>query len=113
LGNCYFKIDSVGKCILSYERALKLSPKDEDVLHNLSLAKMKAVDNIQPVPQLGIITMWNGFVSFNSSKGWGFFALISVWVSIVIFVVSLLFGRRRIFNAVALVFLFVSFSSLA
>src|SRR6266446_4572997 len=66
LGNCYYKIDSVGKCILNYERALKLSPKDEDIIHNLKLAKLKAIDNIQAVPQLAIVTWWNDFVSFNS-----------------------------------------------
>jgi len=113
LGNCYYKMDSVGKCILNYERALKLSPNDEDVVHNLKLAKLKAIDNIQPVPQLGIITLWNSFVSFNSSKGWGIFALISIWISILVFAVSFLFGSRRIFNMLALLFLLVSFSSLA
>ncbi|HYV91812.1 MAG TPA: tetratricopeptide repeat protein [Chitinophagales bacterium] len=113
LGNCYYKLDSVGKCILNYERALKLSPNDEDILHNLKLAQLKAVDNIQSVPQLAIVTWWNNFVTFNSSMGWGILALIFIWISILVFAVSFLFARRRIFNVIALLFLFVSFSSLA
>lgn len=113
LGNCYFKLDSVGRCILNYERAKKISPRDEDILHNLQLAKLKAIDNIQPVPQLGIITMWNDFLSFNNSKEWGIFALIAVWISIILFAVSLLFIRRRIFNFFSILFLFVSFSCIA
>lgn len=113
LGNCYYKMDSIGKCILNYERALKLSPKDEDILHNLKLARLKPIDNIQPVPQLAIVTWWNDFVSFNSSKGWGIFAMIAVWLFILFFTMFFFLSRRRVFNIVALLFLFVSFTSLA
>ncbi|MEO6166912.1 MAG: tetratricopeptide repeat protein [Chitinophagales bacterium] len=113
LGSCYYKMGNIGKCILNYERALKLSPKDEDIRYNLKLARLKPVDNMRPVPQLGIITWWNDFVSFNSSNGWGIFAIVSVWLCIFVFAASFLYGQRRVFNILVLVFLFLSFSSLA
>ncbi|HUM46551.1 MAG TPA: tetratricopeptide repeat protein [Chitinophagales bacterium] len=113
LGSCYYKMDSIGKCILNYERALKLSPNDEDIQHNLKIARLKPIDNISPVPQLGIITWWNNFVSFNTSNGWGILAVVSVWLCMLIFAASFLFGRRRIFSIFILLFLFLSFSSLA
>lgn len=113
LGNCYFKMDSVGKSILNYERGLRISPKDEDLAYNLKLAKLKSVDAIQPVPQLAIVTWWNDFISFNSSTGWGMYAVVTIWISILVFALSLFIGRRRILNVVAILFLLMSFSSVA
>jgi tetratricopeptide (TPR) repeat protein len=63
LGNCYFKMDSIARCILSFERALKLSPGDDDIVHNLELARLKTVDKIKPVPQLQIVTWWYNFIN--------------------------------------------------
>ncbi|NOZ60813.1 MAG: tetratricopeptide repeat protein [Calditrichaeota bacterium] len=51
LGNAYFRLGKLGKAILNFERAYRLNPDNEDVLFNLNLAKMRAVDNI-PVPPL-------------------------------------------------------------
>lgn len=113
LGSCYYKMDSVGKCILNYERALKLSPKDEDILYNLKLARLKSADNIRPMLQPAIFTWWSNFTSFNSSNGWGIFAVVSIWLCILIFAASFLLGRRRIFSIFILLFLFLSFGSLA
>lgn len=112
LGNCYYKTNAVSKSILNYERALKLSPDDEDIQHNIKLAYFKCSDKIQPVPQLAIITCWNNFVTSNNANGWGIYAMITLWISIVVFAISFFIGRRRIFNAVALLFLLISFTSL-
>ena len=38
LGNAYFKRGMTGKAIVNYNRALRLSPSDEDVLYNLGIA---------------------------------------------------------------------------
>lgn len=35
IANCYFKENENAAAILYYERALRLSPADEDVMHNL------------------------------------------------------------------------------
>lgn len=39
LGNSYFRSNSVGKAILNYEKALKLSPRDEDTKFNLNFLR--------------------------------------------------------------------------
>jgi len=115
LGNCYFKIDSVGKCILNYERAQKLSPDDEDVKHNLQLASLHTIDKIEPVPQLAIITWWNNFISFFSSKTWGIFSLAALWLALIIAAIGIFSGMRRFFfGSAALIFLVsIIFLSLA
>src|SRR4029078_8919516 len=52
MGNCYFKTGHLGQSILHYERAARISPDDEDILYNLKVANLKAVDKIEPVPPI-------------------------------------------------------------
>ena len=95
LGNCYYKLDSVAKCILNLERAHALAPDDEDVKHNLQLASLKTIDKIEAVPQLSIITWWNNFVSHFSSKTWGLFSLITLWIAFLAAAIALFTSYRR------------------
>ncbi len=50
MGNCYYKFQDVGRAILFYERALRLSPGDEDVQTNLSIAQLATPDKIERQP---------------------------------------------------------------
>ena len=36
LANAYFKMENIGKAILYYNKALRIAPSQEDVLHNLA-----------------------------------------------------------------------------
>ena len=47
LGNTYLESDDLGRAILSYLRALVLSPRDPDILTNLDLARSQTVDQIE------------------------------------------------------------------
>lgn len=47
LGNTYLESDDLGRAILSYLRALVLSPRDPDILNNLDLARSETVDQIE------------------------------------------------------------------
>ena len=38
IGNCYFKMGSIGLAVANYYRAFKLNPRDADIRHNLDLA---------------------------------------------------------------------------
>ena len=44
LGNSYYKIDDIPNTILYYEKALKLSPGNLNILHNLKLANKRVSD---------------------------------------------------------------------
>ncbi len=50
LGNAYFKSGRLGFAILSYERALKLMPGDEDVRVNLAFANELVSGGLEPPP---------------------------------------------------------------
>jgi len=51
IGNTYFKLGDLGRAILFYERARRLSPRDADVLANLDLARSLTADDITPLPR--------------------------------------------------------------
>jgi tetratricopeptide (TPR) repeat protein len=60
IANAHFKLGSLGQAILNYERALRLSPRDDDVRANLELARSLTVDEITPLPGFWLfrVTSW-------------------------------------------------------
>ncbi len=70
LGNSYFKTDQLGYAILYYEKALKYNPSDEDIQHNLAIAKARTVDQIKEVPQLFIVDWFNYYLAIFPVSGW-------------------------------------------
>lgn len=60
LGNAYFKDNQLGRAILSYERAKRLLPRDQDVAANLALANQLTVDKIttEKVPLFITVFTW-------------------------------------------------------
>jgi tetratricopeptide (TPR) repeat protein len=69
LGNSYYRIGKIGYAILNYERALKLSPSDEDVKHNLAFANLSTVDRIQPLPAFFLFEWWESILVLLSVNG--------------------------------------------
>ena len=51
LANAYFKMEKIGKAILYYNKALRIAPSQEDVLHNLAIAETRTKDKITAVPE--------------------------------------------------------------
>jgi tetratricopeptide (TPR) repeat protein len=70
LGNAYYRTGKIGYAILYYEKAVKLSPDDEDVQHNLQLAKLNLKDKIETLPPFFLFRIWESVLSSLSSEGW-------------------------------------------
>ena len=65
IGNTYFKMGRLGPAILSYERARRLMPSDDDLLANLELARSMTVDDIAARPDFWLfraIGWWVGLL---------------------------------------------------
>jgi tetratricopeptide (TPR) repeat protein len=71
LGNAYFKSGRLGFAILSYERALKRMPGDEDVRANLAFARTLVSRGLEP-PPLPLAIGWA--VDLYQRAGRGFLA---------------------------------------
>jgi tetratricopeptide (TPR) repeat protein len=61
LGNAYYKSGLIASAILNYERALLINPGDRDLRHNLTVAKLRITDKIEPVGEFFLVK-WIGSV---------------------------------------------------
>lgn len=118
MGNAYFKTDDMGHAILYYNKALRLSPGDQDIRYNLDVANSYTKDRIQVVPEL-FLTRWIRSVRQTiSGNAWAvlslvFFAVMLVAVMAYMLVHSLLFRKIGFFATIVSLLLFVITTSFA
>ncbi len=112
MGNAYFKSNQLAKAILYYERALQLSPYDDDVKQNLKIAKEGTIDRFETVPQPLVRAAYLSILTALTPGGWALVATISLLLLLggtfvylftsirkpgfVVALVSLLFGALSI-----------------
>ena len=92
LGNAHYRLGKVGYAILYYEKALKLSPNDEDVKHNLALAKLNIKDKVETLPPFFIFNIWESVLASLSVSGWTVFVYI-VFILFLLCVIAYFFSR--------------------
>lgn len=92
LANSYYRIGKLGYAILNYERALKLSPADEDVKHNLAFANLSTVDRIQPLPTFFLFEWWESLLASLTINGWTYLAYI-IFIILIAFIVMYFFVK--------------------
>lgn len=61
LGSAYFKAGDLGRAVLNYERALKRTPKDKELNHNLSFVRDLLQDKVEAPESPRWIQMLLGF----------------------------------------------------
>ncbi len=108
LGNCYFKLNLIGRSIVNYERATALSPDDEDILHNLKLAQSKTIDRVQSVPQMGFVTKWKKFLAGQSSGSWSYMAISFLWLALICAALYLFVTSKKALRISAYSFMLLS-----
>ena len=87
LGNAYFRLDSMARAILCYERALQLQPSDDDIRFNLQLARSKTEDKIVPEREMFFVTWYRSLVTLVGTDTWAYMALISLALAVVLLLV--------------------------
>lgn len=93
LGNAYYRTDNITRAILNYERALMLSPGDEDIRFNLQLARSKTIDKITPKSEMFFVTWYKSLVNVMSVDGWAHTSVVSISIALVL-VLLYLFAYR-------------------
>lgn len=89
LGNSYYRMDDITHAVLYYERALMLSPGDEDVKFNLQMARSKTIDKIVPESEMFFVSWYRSLTSLTSVDGWAHVALVSLALAVVLALVYL------------------------
>ena len=89
LGNAYYRSDNITRAIINYERALMLSPGDEDIRFNLQLARSKTIDKIAPESEMFFVTWYHALVSLTSVDRWAYLAIFCIVLSLVLLLVYL------------------------
>jgi len=116
IGNTYYKLNRIPEAILFYERALKLSPRDENILFNLALARTRIVDKIEPLPELFYVSWFRAVFNLFTADGWARFGIATLFIAFAMAALYLLAARRWLkvvgFYA-AVVFLFLAVSGLS
>ncbi|MBE0572352.1 MAG: tetratricopeptide repeat protein [Ignavibacteriaceae bacterium] len=112
LANSYYRIGKLGYAILNYERALKISPSDEDVKHNLAFANLSTVDRIQPLPTFFLFEWWESVLASLSVNGWTyiafFFYILLMMMIVVYFFAKTIFQQKLIlFSGLGILVIFL------
>lgn len=87
LGNAYYRVGKIGYAILYFEKALKLSPGDEDIKHNLTLANLKTIDRLESLPQFFLFEWWESLLALFTTSGW----TVTVYIFYILFIFSIAF----------------------
>lgn len=112
LGNAYYRTENITKAIINYERALLLSPGDEDIRFNLQLARSKTIDKITPESEMFFVTWYRSLVNMTSVDGWAYIALVSLLIALCLALVYLFASKvwlRKIgfFAGILMIVLFI------
>lgn len=118
LANAYFKMDSIGKAILYYNKALRIDPSSEDILHNLSLAEMKTKDRIIAVPEFFLTRWFQSVRNGMSCMAWSVLSLVALALllaSVLLFLLATPLGVRKggFYGALVSFVLFVTLTGFA
>lgn len=108
LGNAYFKNEELGKAVLWYERALKLSPGNEDIQHNLAFVNQKLEDKIEIIPELFFTKWYRSISSSWTPKQWGILT-IAAFIVLLTALLLFLFSRYNRIRSTSVYLVILSF----
>ncbi len=116
LGNAYYRTDNITQALLAYERALQLSPGDNDIRFNLQYARSKTIDKITPETEMFFVTWYNSLVNFTSVDRWANTAIVSIVMALLLILVFLfapqMWARKSGFYGSAVFLLLFAFTNL-
>lgn len=116
LGNAYYRTDNITQALLAYERALQLSPGDNDIRFNLQYARSKTIDKITPETEMFFVTWYHSLVNFTSVDRWANTAIVFIVMALLLILVFLfapqMWARKSGFYGSAAFLLLFAFANL-
>lgn len=114
LGNCYYKIKDWPYAIWYYKKSLSLNPNNKEALHNLTITKLKTINQIEAIPQLFYKKWQENLINLLPIKNWQIFTLICIWITVIIQMLNILTKYKikylvPIFNTFSLILLITTY----
>ena len=88
LGNSYFRQGMFGQSIWAYNKALKLSPRFENIKYNLEIANSKIKDRVTLPPEFFLVNFYIKLKSYFTFFEWLFLCGLLVFLSASFFMFS-------------------------
>lgn len=85
MANAYYKMNRIAPSVYYYEKALQLSPNDEDIKNNLSFAKNMTIDAIEVIPVMGFAKLTKGIINKFSFDAWAKLSVACVVLFVILF----------------------------
>lgn len=86
LGNSYYKLNKIAESIYFYEKALLLSPNDEEVKTNLSYAQNMTIDAIDTVPETGLSKLYKSVTGKLTFDQWAYLAVALIIIFVLLYI---------------------------
>ncbi|MCQ2226572.1 MAG: tetratricopeptide repeat protein [Bacteroidales bacterium] len=106
LGYAYYKSGMLGKAVLNFERAKRLSPNDADIAENLEQV-YSLTDQMQTIEPVFFVKWWRSLCNVMSSDGWAWlfvilFVLVLVGVGLFLFADAIALRKVGFYSAIVL-----------
>jgi len=115
LGNAHYKLNNVAPTIYYYEKALLLSPNDEDIKNNISFARNMTLDAIEVLPQTGFSRIIENSIGKLSYDAWAVLSIVFVIAFVVAFLLyyfSFKQQTKRLYFILSVLFIMLCISTI-
>ena len=110
LGNAHYRLGNVAESIFYFEKAHRLSPRDESIRNNRAFAANMTLDAIDELPQTQLEQWQTMLLNRLSLNGWTYLLVFFVWLAFVFLVMYLWtssIGIKRLFFSLGLLSIFL------
>jgi len=91
LGNAYFRQNMIGQAIWAYNKALKINPRNSDVINNLEIVNARIIDRIILPDEFFLVKSYMNFKSSYNLNEWLIIGSITIFFSVILFLLSKLY----------------------
>ncbi|TDS12795.1 tetratricopeptide repeat protein [Maribacter caenipelagi] len=86
LGNSYYKLNMIAESIYYYEKALLLSPNDNEIKTNLSYAQNMTIDAIDTMPETGLSKLYKNITGKLTFDQWAYTAIVFMLLFVLLYI---------------------------
>ncbi len=88
LGNSYFRQNMIGQSVWAYKKALKINPRNKDLIKNLSIVEARIKDRVILPDEFYFVKMYGKLKSKYILKEWLLFGGVIVLITVILFIIS-------------------------